>query len=126
VRVMAAGVSLPDLMAREGIHPETPAVPYTPGWDLVGGVHNGRFGRGAGVSCKCTLWAYLPKSARHMPSTGAAIILFCELVETVVTPAEQDPNLYRLLVENSLGLMCIHDMEGVLLTINPALFCETL
>src|SRR5262245_34392969 len=23
-------------MAREGIHPETPAVPYTPGWDLVG------------------------------------------------------------------------------------------
>lgn len=36
VRVLAAGVSLPDLMAREGIHPETPAVPYTPGWDLVG------------------------------------------------------------------------------------------
>ena len=23
-------------MAREGIHPETPRVPYTPGWDLVG------------------------------------------------------------------------------------------
>lgn len=38
VRVQAAGVSLPDLMAREGIHPETPAVPYTPGWDLVGEV----------------------------------------------------------------------------------------
>ncbi len=36
VRVQAAGVSLPDLMAREGIHPETPAVPFTPGWDLVG------------------------------------------------------------------------------------------
>ena len=36
VRVLAAGVSLPDLMAREGIHPETPRVPYTPGWDLVG------------------------------------------------------------------------------------------
>jgi len=36
VRVVAAGVSLPDIMAREGIHPETPAVPYTPGWDLVG------------------------------------------------------------------------------------------
>jgi NADPH:quinone reductase-like Zn-dependent oxidoreductase len=36
VRVMAAGVSLPDLMAREGVHPETPSVPYTPGWDLVG------------------------------------------------------------------------------------------
>jgi NADPH:quinone reductase len=36
VRVLAAGVSLPDIMAREGIHPETPPVPFTPGWDLVG------------------------------------------------------------------------------------------
>jgi len=36
VRVLAAGVALPDVMAREGIHPETPHVPFTPGWDLVG------------------------------------------------------------------------------------------
>ena len=36
VRVRAAGVSLPDVMAREGVHPETPPVPFTPGWDLVG------------------------------------------------------------------------------------------
>jgi NADPH2:quinone reductase len=36
VRVLAAGVSLPDIMAREGTHPETPRVPFTPGWDLVG------------------------------------------------------------------------------------------
>jgi NADPH:quinone reductase len=36
VKVQAAGVSLPDVMAREGIHPETPRVPFTPGWDLVG------------------------------------------------------------------------------------------
>jgi NADPH:quinone reductase-like Zn-dependent oxidoreductase len=36
VKVRAAGVSLPDIMAREGIHPETPLVPFTPGWDLVG------------------------------------------------------------------------------------------
>jgi NADPH:quinone reductase-like Zn-dependent oxidoreductase len=36
VRVLAAGVSLPDLMMREGIHPETPSLPFTPGWDLVG------------------------------------------------------------------------------------------
>jgi NADPH2:quinone reductase len=36
VKVLAAGVSLPDVMAREGIHPETPPVPFTPGWDLVG------------------------------------------------------------------------------------------
>ena len=38
VRVLAAGVSMPDIMAREGVHPETPPVPYTPGWDLVGEV----------------------------------------------------------------------------------------
>jgi len=36
VRVLAAGVALPDLMAREGVHPETPRLPFTPGWDLVG------------------------------------------------------------------------------------------
>ena len=36
VKVRAAGVSLPDVMAREGVHPETPTPPFTPGWDLVG------------------------------------------------------------------------------------------
>ena len=36
VKVLAAGVSLPNVLAREGIHPETPCVPYTPGWDLIG------------------------------------------------------------------------------------------
>jgi len=36
LKVLAAGVSLPDIMAREGVHPETPRVPFTPGWDLVG------------------------------------------------------------------------------------------
>ena len=44
VRVLAAGVSLPDVMAREGIHPETPSVPFTPGWDLIGMVD--RLGEG--------------------------------------------------------------------------------
>src|SRR5512135_2268402 len=46
VRVLAAGVSLPDLLAREGVHPETPRAPFTPGWDLVGVVDR----LGAGVS----------------------------------------------------------------------------
>ena len=36
VKVLAAGVGLPDVLAREGVHPETPRVPFTPGWDLVG------------------------------------------------------------------------------------------
>jgi NADPH2:quinone reductase len=44
VTVLAAGVSLPDVLAREGVHPETPRVPYTPGWDLVGTVD--RLGEG--------------------------------------------------------------------------------
>ena len=44
VRVLTAGVSMPDIMAREGVHPETPQVPYTPGWDLVGEVE--RLGKG--------------------------------------------------------------------------------
>jgi NADPH:quinone reductase-like Zn-dependent oxidoreductase len=44
VKVLAAGVSLPDVLAREGVHPETPRVPYTPGWDLVGTVD--RLGEG--------------------------------------------------------------------------------
>jgi len=46
VRVLAAGVGLPDVMAREGTHPETPVPPFTPGWDLVGVVDR----IGAGVS----------------------------------------------------------------------------
>jgi NADPH:quinone reductase-like Zn-dependent oxidoreductase len=46
VRVLAAGVSAPDIMMREGIHPETPRLPFTPGWDLVGVVDR----LGAGVS----------------------------------------------------------------------------
>jgi NADPH:quinone reductase len=46
VRVQAAGVSLPDIMAREGVHPETPLPPFTPGWDLVGVVDR----LGSGIS----------------------------------------------------------------------------
>jgi NADPH:quinone reductase-like Zn-dependent oxidoreductase len=36
VRILATGVSLPDLLMREGVHPEALRPPYTPGWDLVG------------------------------------------------------------------------------------------
>ncbi len=34
--------------------------------------------------------------------------------------SEEQLKLYRLQVEHSLGLMCIHDLQGVLLSINPA------
>ena len=49
VRVLAAGVSLPDIMAREGVHPEAPPLPFTPGWDLIGVVD--RLGR-----CSLLCW----------------------------------------------------------------------
>jgi NADPH:quinone reductase len=49
VRVLAAGVALPDLLMREGVHPETPRLPFTPGWDFVGVVD--RLGGGvAGIT----------------------------------------------------------------------------
>jgi NADPH:quinone reductase-like Zn-dependent oxidoreductase len=38
LRMLAAGVSLPDVMMREGIHPEARRPPFTPGWDVVGTV----------------------------------------------------------------------------------------
>lgn len=46
VRMLAAGVCLPDLLMREGVHPETPRLPFTPGWDLIGVVDR----LGAGIS----------------------------------------------------------------------------
>jgi len=63
VRVLAAGVALPDVMAREGIHPETPPVPFTPGWDLVGVVD--RLGSGvSGIEAGQTV-AALPISGAY-------------------------------------------------------------
>lgn len=58
IRVLAAGVSLPDLMMREGIHPETPPLPFTPGWDLVGVVD--RLGGGVSGITPGQLVAALP------------------------------------------------------------------
>jgi NADPH:quinone reductase-like Zn-dependent oxidoreductase len=63
VRVLAAGVSLPDLMMREGIHPETPRLPFTPGWDLVGVVD--QLGAGAGGFQTGDLVAALPISGAY-------------------------------------------------------------
>lgn len=33
VRIQAAGVSYADILGREGVHPEMPTGPFTPGWD---------------------------------------------------------------------------------------------
>jgi len=58
VAVLAAGVSLPDLMMCAGIHPETPRLPFTPGWDLVGVVD--RLGPGVSGVAPGQLVAALP------------------------------------------------------------------
>jgi NADPH2:quinone reductase len=63
VRVLAAGVSLPDLLAREGVHPETPPVPFTPGWDLVGVVD--RLGEGVSGVEPGQMVAALPISGAY-------------------------------------------------------------
>jgi len=63
VKVLAAGVSLPDVMMREGIHPETPRLPFTPGWDLVGVVD--RLGEGVSGIEPGQLVAALPISGAY-------------------------------------------------------------
>jgi len=83
VRVLAAGVAMPDVMAREGIHPETPRVPYTPGWDLVG-VVDALGGKVAGF--------YLGQAVAAMPISGAYADYVCLKAEELVPiPSGLDP-----------------------------------
>lgn len=83
VRVLAAGVSLPDVMMREGIHPETPRVPFTPGWDLVGVVDR----LGANVT-----GLELGQTVAALPITGACAKFVClPQRELVPVPSGLDP-----------------------------------
>ncbi len=63
VRVLAAGVSMPDIMARQGLHPKTPTVPFTPGWDLVGVVE--RLGNGVSGTEPGQIVAAMPISGAY-------------------------------------------------------------
>ena len=83
VRVLAAGVSLPDVMMREGIHPETPKLPFTPGWDLVGEVD--RLGGGvSGIEAGQIVAA--------LPISGAYAEFVCLPQRTLVpVPSRLDP-----------------------------------
>jgi NADPH2:quinone reductase len=82
VRVLAAGVALPDVMAREGIHPETPQAPFTPGWDLVGVVDQ----VGAGV-----VGIEPGQTVAAMPISGAYAEFVClPRQELVPVPAGLD------------------------------------
>jgi NADPH:quinone reductase len=83
VKVLASGVSLPDVMAREGFHPETPPLPFTPGWDLVGVVD--RLGDGvSGIEPGETVAA--------LPISGAYAEFVClPQRELVPVPSGLDP-----------------------------------
>ena len=83
VRVLAAGVSLPDVMMREGIHPETPALPFTPGWDIVGVVERGATEGGE----------FEPgQRVAALPISGGYTQFIClPQSELVAVPAELDP-----------------------------------
>ena len=63
VRVLAAGVSLPGLLMREGVHSETPALRFTPEWDLIGVVD--RLGDGISVLELGQIVAALPISGAY-------------------------------------------------------------
>lgn len=83
VKVLAAGVAMPDVMAREGIHPETPPTPYTPGWDLVG-VVDALGDRVAGFG--------IGQFVAAMPISGAYAEYVClKSTELVPVPDRLDP-----------------------------------
>jgi NADPH2:quinone reductase len=83
LKVLAAGVAMPDVMAREGTHPETPRVPFTPGWDLVGVVDR----VGAGVS-----GVEPGQTVAAMPIHGAYAEYLClPAIELVPVPSGLDP-----------------------------------
>ena len=83
VRVLAAGVALPDIMMREGIHPETPKLPFTPGWDFVGVVDQ----IGDGVS-----GMEVGQTVAALPIHGAYTEFICvQPRDLVVVPPDLDP-----------------------------------
>jgi NADPH2:quinone reductase len=92
LRVLTAGVSLPDIMMREGIHPETPRLPFTPGWDLVGVVD----GLGEDVS-----GVEQGQTFAALPITGAYAEFVCLPQQDLVpVPAGLDPSEAVSLVLN--------------------------
>jgi len=83
VRILAAGVSLPDLFMREGLHPEAHRPPFTPGWDLVGIVDE----LGPGVT-----GPKLGETVAAMPIIGAQAEYIClPQGELALVPPGVDP-----------------------------------
>jgi NADPH2:quinone reductase len=83
LKVLAAGVSLPDVMMREGVHPEARRPPFTPGWDVVGVVD--ALGKGVARLSPGAVVAALPIVG------GYAEYLCLAETELVRTPPHLDP-----------------------------------
>lgn len=92
IRVLTAGVSLPDIMMREGIHPETPRLPFTPGWDFVGVVD--QLGKGTSGLEPGQMVAALPIHGSY------AEFVCLSQRELVPVPSELDPGEVVSLVLN--------------------------
>jgi NADPH2:quinone reductase len=106
VQVLVAGVCLPDIMAREGIHPETPPVPFTPGWDLVGVIER----LGDGVTS-----FELGQVVAAMPISGAYAEFVCLSQKKLVPlPSGLDPAEAVSLILNCVtAYQMLHRSAGV-------------
>jgi NADPH2:quinone reductase len=83
LKMLAAGVSLPDVMMREGIHPEARRPPFTPGWDVVGVVD--ALGEGVGA-------VPLGATVAALPIVGGYAEYLClPATELVRVPPPLDP-----------------------------------
>ncbi len=92
VRILTAGVSYADMLMREGVHPETPRTPFTPGWDLVGVVDklgDDTFGFDVG------------QMVAALPVTGGYAEFIClPQTELIPVPSELEPTEAICLVMN--------------------------
>ncbi len=119
VRVLAAGVSLPDLMAREGVHPETPAVPFTPGWDLVGvvdrpgngvsGIERGRIVAAMPISGAYAEFVCLPQRELIPVPSGLDVAEAVSLVLNYITAYQM---MYRSVKIRPDQRVLIHGAAG--------------
>jgi NADPH2:quinone reductase len=83
LKILAAGVSYPDVMMRQGIHPEARRLPFTPGWDVVGTVDM----LGEGVEAMP-----LGATCAAMPIVGGYAEYLClPATELVRVPPNLDP-----------------------------------
>src|SRR5215468_11160634 len=83
LKMLAAGVSYPDVMMRQGIHPEARRPPFTPGWDVVGTVDM----LGEGVAA-----VPLGATVAAMPIVGGYAEFLClPATELVRVPPPLDP-----------------------------------